>query len=499
VRTRIKTESFERLLTAAIGEVLWTRKLLPSECFETVEFEATFAGAPKGTLHRISPVDEVTSRVKAGKLFRWAKDACSAVKQKVLAKFAICILDHERHEPLETYNFYFSYLPHSILFKADSEIVQMRVDAKDSSVTRSVSVCRTTDGRAHPRSKRPVLGLRVWGRPKEPEPKPFTIEGFLSLFAACGEMPEDYYLSHALFYNDSEAAKDFKPSSDFTSVDIDENGDADGGFNAFLAARAAAIGAATAQAAGGAAAQPTGGAAAQPAAQPPAAAGQQAGTAATTATVSTSTALASPRSMTESPRTRSVSPAPASTQSSAPLSTPQTLGLSGFGGGGAGGAGAGAEATAGAGLGAGRTGGKGFHNCSKKLGASMKMAEATDLSYFSDEKQGEEKGRRTGGGGAAGGGGVECATLPLPATGSSFARRRAVSREEGSLFAGTSAQASTRPNSRTTVAIPPAPAFSFRDPAAGDGSGKRGGGGGGGGGGGFSAAVPFTGFTGRQP
>ena len=90
MRTRIKTESFERLLTAAIGEVLWTRKLLPSECFETVEFEATFAGAPKGTLHRISPVDEVTSRVKAGKLFRWAKDACSAVKQKVLAKFAIC-------------------------------------------------------------------------------------------------------------------------------------------------------------------------------------------------------------------------------------------------------------------------------------------------------------------------------------------------------------------------------------------------------------------------
>ena len=154
MRTRVKTQAFERLLTATIGEVLWTRNLLPPECFETVELEARYAGAPEGTLHRISPADEVTSQLKAGKLFVWAKDVCSSVKQKVLAKFSICILDHKKHEPFETYNFYFSYLPkNEILFRADSEILQKRVDDKDQSATRNVSVLRTTDGLPHPRSK----------------------------------------------------------------------------------------------------------------------------------------------------------------------------------------------------------------------------------------------------------------------------------------------------------------------------------------------------------
>ena len=346
------------------------------DCFEAVRFEANDRGAPVGTLHRISPTEEVLSRKKAGKLFRWAKDACSAVEQQVLAKFAICILDHEKHKPLETYNFYFTYLPNSILFKADSEIVFERTP-KDPSKSPTVNVCRTTDGLPHPRSQR-----RVWGRPREVTPQPFTIEAFLSLFASCGEMPEDYYLSHALFYNDSEAVKNFKPSSDFTSYGAGEHAEEDGGFNAFLAARAAAIGAANAPAA------------AQPVIALPAAAGQQvhssaAGTAAQGAIAET------------------VSP---SAQGQSPLYE--------FGGSGA-------------------------------VGAP-------------DAGAGAEAGARAGAG--------------TSATALSFAPRRAVAREEGSLFSGSSAKGSVGAGSFRSVRSPPSPgrktpaqkraraAFSFRDP-----------------------------------
>jgi hypothetical protein len=351
------------------------------DCFEAVRFEANDTGAPVGTLHRISPTEEVLSRMKAGKLFRWAKDACSAVEQQVLAKFAICILDHEKHKPLETYNFYFTYLPNSILFKADSEIVLERTP-KDPSQSPTVNVCRTTDGLVHPRSQR-----RVWGRPREVAPQPFTIEAFLSLFASCGEVPEDYYLSHALFYNDSEAAKTFKPSSDFASYGVAEHGDeTEGGFNLFLAAQAAAIGAATAPAAGGAAAQP--------AIALQAGAGQQVhSTAAGTAAHEVNAETVSPSAQGQSP-------------------------LYEFGGGGAVGA-------AGAGVGA-------------------------------------EAGARAGAG--------------TSATALSFAPRRAVAQEKGSLFSGSSAEGSAGAGSCGRLRSPPSPgrktpaekraraACSFRDP-----------------------------------
>lgn len=189
-------------------------------------------------------------------------------------------------------------------------------------------------------------------------------------------MPTKYNLSHALFYNDNEAAKPFKPSSDFTSVEVDDNGDADGGLNAFLATRVAAIGAATAQAAVGAGGHPT---AVQPASVvQPAPGGQHAGVTHEDAFA----AMAGPETTAPS--------APASTWS------PSAQGQSGLfvfeGGGAMGAAGAGSEASAGTG----------------PLRPSRRLR-GGDLSRRSTSR---------------------------------FAQTRAVPREQGSLSAGASAQAS---------------------------------------------------------
>lgn len=48
-----------------------------------------------------------------------------------------------------------------------------------------------------------------------------TVRSLLSILEQCAELPEEHFLSYAMFYNDVERSKTFKPSKDFAPVEED--------------------------------------------------------------------------------------------------------------------------------------------------------------------------------------------------------------------------------------------------------------------------------------
>jgi len=48
-----------------------------------------------------------------------------------------------------------------------------------------------------------------------------AVRSLLSLLESCDDLPEENYISTALFFNDSEAGKDFNTSNHFQTVNVE--------------------------------------------------------------------------------------------------------------------------------------------------------------------------------------------------------------------------------------------------------------------------------------